>query len=90
MNESRTETKGKYYQLPIIGLRISKLIFDGIVRIGFGTDDTNRILDLHGEFKLIGFGKDGFTIREIRAVGKNLLICGKKRLRRPSPTDLET
>ncbi len=29
-----------------------------MIRIEFGTDDVSRILDLHGEFKLIGFGKE--------------------------------
>jgi hypothetical protein len=43
--------KGRYYQLPIAGLEIKKLVYDGLLRIVFN-DQEQSYLDLHGEFEI--------------------------------------
>ena len=43
--------KGRYYELPIEGNKIQKIIYAGLLRIVFNDSDESY-LDLHGEFKI--------------------------------------
>lgn len=48
--------KGRYYELPIEGREIQKVIYDGLLRIVFDDLDESY-LDLHGEFIIIRYNQ---------------------------------
>ncbi|MCR5887836.1 DUF6188 family protein [Hymenobacter sp. J193] len=48
---------GKYYELPIIGLQINGVQFDGLPRLIFN-DAEKSYLDIHGPFVLTRYGQE--------------------------------
>jgi len=45
------QEKGRYYEIPIAGKKIKKLVYDGLLQIIFG-DQEESYLSLHGEFEI--------------------------------------
>lgn len=48
--------KGCYFELPIIGLSIKKIVFDGLMTLVFN-DPEESFLDLHSTFKVTQFNQ---------------------------------
>lgn len=52
--------KGRYYELPIIGLKIKKIVYEGLLQLVFN-DSEESFLDLHGEFIIQKYNQN-FTL----------------------------
>ena len=52
----RLKEKGRFFELPIVGLHYHRIIYDGLLRIVFA-DQVNSYLDFHGEFILIRYNQ---------------------------------
>jgi hypothetical protein len=48
--------KGRYYELPLAGTSIRKVIYSGMLELIFGDSDENR-LDLLGRFEVTRYGQ---------------------------------
>jgi hypothetical protein len=48
--------KGRYYQLPIAGLKITRIVYSGLLTLHF--DDNDSLLDLHGEFVFMQYNQE--------------------------------
>jgi hypothetical protein len=44
--------KGRYFELPVAGLKIASIIYTGLLRLVLN-DANNSFIDLHGDFEII-------------------------------------
>jgi hypothetical protein len=44
--------KGRYYELPIVGSKLFEVVYSGIIRLVFASDEYNMSLELLGKFEL--------------------------------------
>lgn len=52
----KLKQKGRFYELPIIGLSINRIVFDGLITLVFN-DQEQSYLDLHSIFKVIQYNQ---------------------------------
>src|SRR5687767_3954979 len=59
---------GRYYELPLAGLKIKEIVYNGMLRLVFD-DPEHSFLDLHSEFKVTQFNQTkNFNPREKESI----------------------
>lgn len=59
------------FELPILGLRVDRIVFDGMLQLMFD-DAENSTLDLHGPFSLTRYG----YAEQFHPQSKDAYLCG--------------
>ncbi len=56
-HKMRLKEKGRFLELPIIGLTIKEVVYDGLIRVVFN-DDEESYLEFHSEFRVHQYNQE--------------------------------